>query len=220
MALTGEALEQARKEAQETYRQVRANKAHLDDASIDLILRDARSHYAWTDSPVSEEMLRTIYDITINGPTSMNTLPARIVFITSDEGKARLSKALKPKNIEKMIGAPVTAIIAWDPDFWKELPFLFPHEDRMPMFDGKEDYSHDTAYRNSTLQGAYFMIAARALGLDVGAMSGFSNAIVDEEFFAESGWKSNFLCNLGYADETALFQKLPRFPFEKVCSFL
>ena len=219
MALTGEALEQARSEAQAAVRKVRTNKAQLDDASIDLILRDARSHYAWTDKPISEEMLRTLYDITINGPTSMNTLPARIVFVTSKEGKARLSKSLKPKNIEKMIDAPVTAIIAWDPDFWKELPFLFPHEDRMPMFDGKPGYCHDTAYRNSTLQGAYFMIAARALGLDVGAMSGFSNAIVDEEFFSESGWKSNFLCNLGYADESALFQKLPRFPFEKVCSF-
>ena len=220
MALTGEALEQARSEAQEAFRQVRANKPQLDDASIDLILRDSRSHYAWTDKPVSEEMLRTIYDITINGPTSMNTCPARIVFVTSKTGKERLSKALKPKNIEKMIDAPVTAIIAWDPDFWKELPFLFPHEDRMPMFDGKPEYCHDTAYRNSTLQGAYFMIAARALGLDVGAMSGFSNAIVDEEFFAENGWKSNFLCNLGYADESALFQKLPRFSFEKVCSFI
>jgi len=220
MALTGEALAQARQEAQEAVRKVRANKAQLDDASIDLILRDARSHYAWTDKPISEEMLRTLYDITISGPTSMNTCPARFVFVTSAEGKQRLSKSLKPKNIEKMIDAPVTAIIAWDPDFWKELPFLFPHEDRMPFFEGKPDYSYDTAYRNSTLQGAYFMIAARALGLDVGAMSGFSNQIVDEEFFAENGWKSNFLCNLGYADEAALFQKLPRFPFEKVCSFL
>ena len=182
MALTGEALAQAREEAQEAVRQVRANKAQLDEASIDLILKDARSHYAWTDKPVSEEMLRTLYDITIAGPTSMNTCPARFVFVTSDEGKQRLSKSLKPKNIEKMIDAPVTAIIAWDPDFWKELPFLFPHENRVPFFEGKPEYCHDTAYRNSTLQGAYFMIAARALGLDVGAMSGFSNAIVDEEF--------------------------------------
>ena len=220
MALTGEALAKAREEAQEAVRRVRANKAQLDDASIDLILKDARSHYAWTDKSVSEAMLRELYDITIAGPTSMNTCPARFVFVTSDEGKQRLAKSLKPKNIEKMIDAPVTAIIAWDPDFWKELPFLFPHENRVPFFEGKPEYCHDTAYRNSTLQGAYFMIAARALGLDVGAMSGFSNAIVDEEFFSESGWKSNFLCNLGYADESALFQKLPRFPFEKVCSFL
>ena len=220
MSLSGEALELLRQQAQADVRRVRASKDRLDDASIDLILRDARSHYAWTDKPVSEELLRSIYDITIAGPTSMNTCPARLVFVTSEEGKKRLSKSLKPKNIEKMIDAPVTAIIAWDPLFWQELPFLFPHEDRVPFFEGKPDYCHDTAYRNSTLQGAYFMIAARALGLDVGAMSGFSNEIVDEEFFAENGWKSNFLCNIGYADEAALFQKLPRFPFEKVCSFL
>lgn len=220
MALSGEALAQARAAAQETVRQVRANKPQLDDASIDLILRDARSHYAWTDKPVSEALLKTLYDITIAGPTSMNTCPARFVFVTSQEGKQRLAKSLKAKNIDKMMDAPVTVIIAWDPEFWRELSFLFPHEDRTPLFDGKPEYCHDTAYRNSTLQGAYFMIAARAIGLDVGAMSGFSNAIVDQEFFAENGWKSNFLCNLGYADETALFQKLPRFPFEKVCSFL
>jgi len=220
MALSGEALAQARAAAQETVRQVRANKPQLDDASIDLILRDARSHYAWTDKPVSEALLKTLYEITIAGPTSMNTCPARFVFVTSQEGKQRLAKSLKAKNIDKMMDAPVTAIIAWDPEFWRELSFLFPHEDRTPLFDGKPEYCHDTAYRNSTLQGAYFMIAARAMGLDVGAMSGFSNAIVDQEFFAENGWKSNFLCNLGYADETALFQKLPRFPFEKVCSFL
>lgn len=220
MTISGEALEQLRQQAQADVRRVRASKDRLDDASIDLILRDARSHYAWTDKPVSEELLRSIYDITIAGPTSMNTCPARFVFVTTDEGKQRLAKSLKPKNVEKMIDAPVTAILAWDPLFWQELPFLFPHEDRVPFFDGKPDYCHDTAYRNSTLQGAYFMIAARALGLDVGAMSGFSNEIVDEEFFAESGWKSNFLCNVGYADEAALFQKLPRFSFEQVCSFL
>lgn len=117
------------------------------------------------------------------------------------------------------MGAPVTAIVAYDMDFWKQLPFLFPHEDRRHLFDGNPDYVADTAYRNGTLQGAYFMIAARAVGLDVGAMSGFSNKVVDEEFFAGSTLKSNFLCNLGYADETALFQKLPRFSFEQVCSY-
>ena len=206
--------------AQEAVRKVRENKAELDDASIDLILRDARSHYAWTDKPVSEEMIRTLYEITISGPTSMNTCPARFIFVRTLEGKQRIAKSLKEKNIDKMMNAPVTAIIAWDPEFWKQLPFLFPHENRMPMFDGKEEYSYDTAYRNSTLQGAYFMIAARAIGLDVGAMSGFSNKIVDEEFFSENGWKSNFLCNIGYADETALFQKLPRFSFEQACSYL
>ncbi len=206
--------------AQDAVRALRGRIDTLGDDAIDLILRDARSHYAWTDRPVSDELLRSIYEITISGPTSMNTCPARFVFIRSAEAKERLAKSLKPKNVAKMQGAPVTAIIAWDPDFWTKLDFLFPHEDRKPLFEGKATHCHNTAFRNSTLQGAYFMIAARALGLDVGAMSGFSNEIVDEEFFSENGWKSNFLCNIGYADETALFQKLPRFAFEDVCEVI
>ncbi|MDO6523712.1 malonic semialdehyde reductase [Shimia thalassica] len=218
-ALTGEALEQARAQAQEDVRALRARQSTLDNDSIDVILSDARSHYAWQDKPVSTELLHRLYEITALGPTSMNTCPARFVFVTSDEGKQRLAKSLKEKNIDKMMAAPVTAIIAHDLEFWKELPFLFPHEDRRPHFEGKPEHSEVTAFRNGTLQGAYFMIAARALGLDVGAMSGFSNQIVDEEFFAGTSLKSNFLCNLGYADESALFQKLPRFPFGKACSF-
>lgn len=209
-----------RADAQQRVRALRERVGSLDDEAIDLILRDARSHYAWTDRPVSDEMLRALYDIVINGPTSMNTCPARFVFVRSESAKARLAKAMKPANVAKMMGAPVTAIVAWDPEYWKRLDFLFPHDDRKPLFDGKPDYAHDTAFRNSTLQGAYLMIGARAMGLDVGAMSGFSNAVVDKEFFAESGWKSNFLCNLGYADETALFQKLPRFAFEDICKVL
>ena len=218
-APTGKELEAVRAKAQADHRALRGRIDRLSGDAIDLILRDARSHYAWTDKPVSDELLHEIYDITINGPTSMNTLPARFVFVKTPEGKARLAKSLKPQNVGKMMGAPVTAIIAYDMDFWHHLPFLFPHEDRRHLFDGKPEYCADTAYRNGTLQGAYFMISARALGLDVGAMSGFSNAVVDEEFFAGTTLKSNFLCNIGYADETALFQKLPRFAFDQVCSF-
>ena len=218
-APTGDALEALRAEAQQGHRDLRARIGRLSDDAIDLILRSARSHYAWSDKPIPDGLLEEIYEITINGATSMNTLPARFVFVKSPEGKARLAKSLKPANVGKMMGAPVTAIIAYDLDFWKELPFLFPHEDRRPLFDGKAAFCADTAFRNSTLQGAYFMIAARAVGLDVGAMSGFSNAAVDEEFFANTTLKSNFLCNIGYADETALFQKLPRFDFEQVCTY-
>lgn len=220
MSLTGEELEKARLKAQEDYRALRSRKERLDDDSIDVILRGARSHYAWKTDPVPVETLRTLYDITAAGATSMNTCPSRYVFVTSKKSKERLAKSLKDKNVEKMMSAPVTAIIAYDLDFWKDLPFLFPHEDRRPFFEGKDQYIEDTAFRNSTLQGAYFMIAARALGLDVGAMSGFSNAVVDEEFFSDKNWKSNFLCNLGYADETALFQKLPRRAFDDVCSVI
>ncbi|AZV79325.1 malonic semialdehyde reductase [Parasedimentitalea marina] len=218
-ALTGEALTVARTRAQETVRALRAQKPVLDDASIDLILRNARSHYAWSDRAVSRDLLDVIYDITANGPTSMNCCPSRFVFVTSQAGKERLAKSLKEKNIEKMMAAPVTAIIAYDLEFWRDLPFLFPHEDRRPHFEGKPAHSEVTAFRNGTLQGAYFMVAARAVGLDVGALSGFSNEAVDQEFFAGTTLRSNFLCNLGYANENALFQKLPRFAFDQVCSF-
>lgn len=207
-------------EAQQAVRELRLRKPELDSDSIDVILSGARSHYAWTDKPVPESLLRKLYDITAQGATSMNTCPARFFFVTSQAGKERLAKSVKEKNLQKMMGAPVTAIIAHDLEFWKELPYLFPHEDRRHFFEGKTDHCEVTAFRNATLQGAYFMTAARALGLDVGAMSGFSNEIVDEEFFKGSSLRSNFLCNLGYADETALFQKLPRFSFEQVCSIL
>lgn len=219
-APTGEELARLRADAQAEVRSLREQISTLDDAAIDMLLRKARSHYAWQDKPVPREVLEALYDITASGPTSMNTCPARFIFVISRPEKERLAKALKDKNIDKMMSAPVTAIIAHDTEFWRELPYLFPHEDRRPHFEGKPEHSETTAFRNGTLQGAYFMIAARALGLDVGAMSGFSNAIVDEEFFAGTTLKSNFLCNLGYADETALFQKLPRLPFDKACKII
>ncbi len=218
-AATEADLNAMRAKAQQDHRDLRARLPRLSEDAINLILRGARSHYAWTDKPVSDAQLEKIFEITINGATSMNTLPARIVFVKSAEAKERLAKAMKPLNVPKMMGAPVTAIIAHDLDFWKELPFLFPHDDRRKLFDGNDAYIADTAYRNGTLQGAYLMIAARAIGLDVGAMSGFSNAVVDAEFFAGTTLRSNFLCNIGYADEAALFQKLPRFAFDQVCSF-
>lgn len=211
--------ETLRAEAQQQVRELRKKIGKLDDASIELILTGARSHYAWKDTPVSEEQIRTMYDMVKMGSTSMNGCPARFVFVTSDEGKAKIVKSLKPANVPKVDGAPLTVIVAHDLEFWKQLPYLFPHEDRRHMFEGKESYIKDTAYRNTTLQGAYLMIAARAIGLDVGAMSGFSNEIVDEEFFKGTSLRSNFLCNIGVADETALFQRLPRFDFEQACTF-
>lgn len=218
--LNGLDLELARATAQKNVRSLRLRKPRLDKDSIDVILNDARSHYAWIDKPIPEELLEELYQIVANGATSMNCSPARFYFVTSDEGKDKLAKSLKEKNIDKMRAAPVTVIIAHDLEFWQKLPFLFPHEDRTPLFRGKADYCERTAFLNGTLQGAYLMIAARALGLDIGPMSGFSNQIVDETFFAGTSLKSNFLCNLGYADENALFQKLPRFEFEEVCTFL
>lgn len=210
----------ARQDAQEEVRALRREIAALDERSIGLILTAARSHYAWKDIPVSDEQIQRLYAIVKMGATSMNSCPARFTFVRSSEGKQRLAKALKPKNMPKMLGAPLTVIVAYDIDFWKKLPKLFPHEDRRPLFENNAAYTEDTAYRNSTLQGGYLMIAARAIGLDVGAMSGFSNEIVDQEFFAGTTLKSNFLCNIGYADETALFQRLPRPTFDESCTLV
>ncbi len=216
----GAELEQLRSEAQADVRELRRKISALDGAGIDLILSGARSHYAWQDREVPRDLLHRIYEIAATGPTSMNCCPARFFFVESRAAKERLSKALKPKNIDKMMSAPATVIIAHDVAFWQEMPYLFPHEDRRHFFEGKLEHSEETAFRNGTLQGAYFMIAARALGLDVGAMSGFSNKTVDDAFFAGTTLKSNFLCNIGYADESALFQKLPRLPFDKACLFV
>ena len=218
-ALAGTELQDAREAAQEKIRSLRSRKSELDQDSLDLILTTARSNYAWQDKQVSREVLAELYRITSQGPTSMNTCPARFVFVTSAEGKERIAGSLKPANVAKMKGAPVTVIVAHETEFWRKLPYLFPHEPRQHLFEGKVQHSETTAFRNGTLQGAYLMIAARALGLDVGAMSGFSNATIDEEFFAGTTVKSNFLCNIGYADESALFQKLPRLSFDDACSF-
>lgn len=217
-ALTGKALELARSKARADVRSLRERCARLDEDAIGVILGEARSHYAWRDEAISDDVLQRIYEVAASGPTSMNSCPARFVFVSSADGKERLARSLKPANLEKMRAAPVTAIVAHDLEFWRKLPFLFPHEDRRHHFDGKPEHAGITAFRNGTLQGAYLMIAARAMGLDVGPMSGFSNEIVDQEFFADTSFRSNFLCSLGYADESALFQKLPRFPYEEVCS--
>ena len=212
-------LESLRAAAQQDVRDLRAQISQLDQASIDLILERARSHYAWQDRPVTDEQIHRMYDITKMGSTSMNGCPARFIFVRSKEGKEKLAKSVKPTNLPKLMGAPLTVIVAYDVEFWRELLKLFPHEDRRGHFKDKPEYSEETAFRNSTLQGGYLMIAARAIGLDVGAMSGFSNEIVDQEFFAGTTLKSNFLCNIGYADESALFQRLPRFAFDDVCEF-
>ncbi|MEO4039975.1 malonic semialdehyde reductase [Hoeflea sp. CAU 1731] len=216
---TVEKLGDLRTQAQEEVSDLRSQIAQLDQKSLDLILTKARSHYAWKDRPVTDDQIHRMYEIVKMGSTSMNSCPARFVWVRSEAGKERLVKSLKPKNVPKVLAAPVTVIVAYDLDFWKELPKLFPHEDRRHLFEGYPEYTLDTAYRNSTLQGGYLMIAARAIGLDVGAMSGFSNKFVDEEFFEGTTLRSNFLVNIGHADESALFQRLPRFEFDDVCSF-
>jgi 3-hydroxypropanoate dehydrogenase len=190
----------------------------IDAAGHDLLFREARTHNKWRDTPVADETLRELYDILKFGPTSANSSPARFVFIHTKEGKQKLAPALSAGNMEKTMNAPVTVIVAYDPKFYEKLPTLFPHNlDAISWFTSNDSLAATTAFRNGTLQGAYLLIAARSLGLDIGAMSGFDNATVDAAFFARNGWRSNFLVNLGYGDPAGLFNRSPRLPFEEAC---
>ena len=190
----------------------------LDAAAHDLLYREARTHNKWQDTPVSDEQIHELYNILRFGPTSANSSPARFVFIRTQEGKAKLAPALSAGNTEKTMTAPVTVIIAYDPKFFQKLPQLFPHNpDAISWFTSNDSLAATTAFRNGTLQGAYLMIAARSLGLDIGAMSGFDNDLVDKAFFAENGWRSNFLCNIGYGDPSGVFDRSPRLEFDEAC---
>ena len=192
----------------------------LDETSLDVLFREARSHYHWTGKPVTDEALRALYDVAKWGPTSANGSPARFVFLRTPEAKARLVPALSAGNVEKTLTAAVVVIVAYDPKFYDKLPELFPHVDARAWFAGDPALSEETAFRNGTLQGAYLIMAARALGLDTGAMSGFDRYTVDAEFFAESGWRSNFLLNIGEADTSQQLPRQPRLAFEDACLML
>jgi 3-hydroxypropanoate dehydrogenase len=208
--------------------------ATLSDESLNLIFREARTFTAWLDKPVSDDTLRQIYDVMKWGPTSANACPARFLFLRSREAKERLRPALAAGNVEKTMTAPVTVIVAYDLKFYEKLPKLFPSSPTMrKVFADNPQLVEITASRNSSLQGAYLMLAARALGLDCGPMSGFDNAKVDEaffaagkcdecgqEFFPEGHVKSNFLCNLGYGDRAKLFPRGPRLDFNEACTLL
>jgi len=192
----------------------------LDDKAIDQLFRTARTQNGWQDEPVSDEVLRRLYDLVKMGPTSANALPARFVFVKSPEAKARLKACLAPTNVEKTIAAPVTVIVGYDTEFYEKLPKLFPHADARSWFVGNPELIQSTAFRNSSLQGAYLILAARALGLDCGPMSGFDNEKVDAEFFPDGRVKSNFLVNLGYGDSSKLFPRGPRLAFEEACQIV
>ena len=190
------------------------------EAALERIFRDARTHYAWQERGVALDLLREVWSVAKLGPTSANCSPARIVFVISPEAKARLRPCLIPGNVEKTMTAPATAVIGHDLAFCERLPELFPHTDAKSWFVGNERLIEATAMRNGTLQGAYFMLAARALGLDCGPMSGFDNAMVDAEFFAGTTIRSNFLCNLGYGDSSVLHPRSPRLSFDDACTVL
>jgi 3-hydroxypropanoate dehydrogenase len=207
----------------------------IADAAMDTVFREARTYSAWQDRPVTDQTLRDLYDLLKWAPTSANAAPARFAFLRTKEAKERLRPALAPLNVEKTMTAPVTVIIGYDLKFYEQLPKLFPHSPGMrQLFESNPELIEATAKRNSSLQGAYLIMAARALGLDCGPMSGFDPAKVDEEFFAagkpcfgcdqeffpEGHVKTNFLCNLGYGDPSKLFPRLPRLRFNEACSLL
>ncbi|HLY57548.1 MAG TPA: malonic semialdehyde reductase [Stellaceae bacterium] len=188
-------------------------------AALDQLFHEARTHNGFLDREVPEQLLRDAIDIAKMGPTSANSSPMRVVFVRSPEGKERLRPALAPGNLAKTMAAPVTAIVANDYEFYEHLPKLFPHADARSWFHGNEQLIADTAFRNGTLQGAYLILALRAVGLDAGPMSGFDNSRVDAEFFKGTQIRSNFLVNIGYGDETKLFPRSPRFTFDEIAKF-
>ena len=190
----------------------------IDQGALDALLLNARSQNKWTDQPVTDEQINQIYDILKMGPTSANSSPARFVFLRTKEAKDRLAPAMSSGNMEKTMTAPVVAIVAYDPRFYEKLPQLFPHnQDARSWFTSNEGLAATTAFRNGTLQGAYLIMAARAIGLDTGPMSGFDNAKVDEIFLQDRGWRSNFMVNLGYGDPAGLFERSPRLSFDEAC---
>ncbi|SHG25317.1 3-hydroxypropanoate dehydrogenase [Microbulbifer donghaiensis] len=206
----------------------------ISSEALDQLFREARTHSHWLDKPVSDETLKQLYELMKMGPTSANCCPARIVFVKTKEAKERLRPALNEGNVDKTMAAPVTAIIAHDHKFFEYLPKLFPHAPAREWYVDNAELAATTAFRNGSMQGGYFILAARSLGLDCGPMSGFDNAMVDHEFFSEkssapafqqehcpdSHIKSNFLCNLGYGDPKLLYPRGPRFEFAEVCKIL
>ncbi|MCX7211406.1 MAG: malonic semialdehyde reductase [Burkholderiales bacterium] len=195
----------------------------IDSKAIELLFTKARTQNGWLDKPVSDDQLKQMFDLLKMAPTSANSQPARFVFLRTAAARERLRPALSGGNVDKTMSAPVVAIIAYDVDFHEHMPRLFAHSPAMKsMFDGddKEAMRERFAFRNGSLQGAYLMLAARAVGLDVGAMSGFDNAKVDAEFFPGGRVRSNFVCNIGYGDPAKVMERLPRFDFNEACTLL
>ncbi|MBD8262804.1 malonic semialdehyde reductase [Pantoea agglomerans] len=191
----------------------------LDTAALDTLFNDARTHSYWQAKPVDNDLLEQLYALTALGPTSANCSPARFVFVTSAEGKEKLKPALSSGNLEKTMSAPVTVIVAWDREFYEQLPALFPHADARSWFTGSPEAAKETAFRNSSLQAGYLILAARSLGLDAGPMSGFDPAKVNDAFFPDGQYQVNLLINLGYGDASKLHPRLPRLSFEQASRF-
>ena len=189
----------------------------IDQAALGTLFNDARTQNKWLDRPVTDDELRQVFDLLKMAPTSANCSPARFVFIRTPEGREKLRPALAAGNVDKAMSAPVTVIVATDPHFYDHLPKLFPHADAKSWFSGNPAFAEATAARNSSLQGAYLIMAARAMGLDAGPMSGFDAGMVDAAFLSDRGWTANFLVSLGHGDAAGLFPRSPRFTFDEAC---
>lgn len=193
----------------------------INEDALNVLFHDGRTHNAWADKPVPDELLKKAFDLAKMGPTSMNCSPMRILFVRSQGAKEKLRPAMAEGNLAKTMAAPATAIIANDPKFYEHMPFLFPPFDgARDLFAKDADLAKETAVRNGNLQAGYFILACRAMGLDCGPMSGFDKAMVNEAFFSESGFKANFLVNIGYGDPAGLHPRGPRFDFDQVCEII
>ncbi|MGQ8364572.1 malonic semialdehyde reductase [Glaciecola sp. 1036] len=192
----------------------------LNDAALAQLFTEAHTHTSWLDRAIPQQILTQLYDLTKLGPTSANCCPARFVFLLSEESIEKLKPCLSSGNLEQTISAPCTVIVAYDSEFYEQLPTLFPYADAKSWFTSSPEAAHETAMRNSSLQGAYFICAARALGLDSGAMSGFDAELLNKTFFSDSTWKVNFLINLGYGDNEKVHKRLPRLSFDEACQIL
>lgn len=192
----------------------------INDAALAQIFSEAHTHTTWQEKPIPEAVIQQLYDLVKVGSTSANCSPARFVFITTEEGKEQLKPSLSSGNVEQTMTAPCVVIVAYDEEFYEELPTLFPYADARSWFTSSPEAAYETAMRNSSMQGAYLISAARALGLDAGAMSGFNPKLLNETFFADSTWKVNFLLNLGYGDGKKVHKRLPRLSFEQACKII
>ena len=199
---------------------MKARVSHLDDAGMDLLFHNAKTVYAWKNRKVPEVLLHRLVGLTLLPPTSANSSPARFVFVATPEGKEKLKPCLSPGNVDKTMTAPVTAIVAYDPEFWRHMDRLFPHGDMKTMFEKSPEMAEQASFRNGSLMGGYMILAARSLGLDCGPMSGFDAAKVNETFLSGTTYKANFLCNIGYGDPASVKERGPKFAFDEIASIV
>ena len=210
----------ANEESTKNFAAMKQRVSKLDDAGTDLLFHEGRTCYGWLNRKVPETLLHRLIELTLLPPTSANSSPARFVFVTTPEGKEKLKPCLSSGNVDKTMAAPVTAIVAYDPEFWRQMDRLFPHGDMKTMFEKSPEMAEQASFRNGSLMGGYMILAARSLGLDCGPMSGFDASKVNETFLSGTTYKANFLCNIGYGDPASVKERGPKFAFDEIASMV